>query len=147
MINYRAGQREVMRWLTGYGIKLAKVEDLGMQNDDGWDHFAWSLTVVNNYDHNQTAYVFPFNQGLAHTDKPTLVDIISALLSDASCVLSARDFEDFASNLGYDPDSRKAEKIYHQIIRNNAKLCKLFRTTDLDELLTKYEPLREKAGL
>jgi hypothetical protein len=60
---------------------------------------------------------------------------MSALLSDATCVLGGRGFEDFCGDLGYDPDSRKAEKLFNQIVENNAKVCKLFRTTDLDDLL------------
>jgi hypothetical protein len=145
--NYKAGQREVMRWLTGYGIRLVKVDDLGMaRDDDGWEHFAWTLTVENGYHNPPVKYEFPFRQGTAHTQKPTLVDLMSSLLSDASCVLG-NSFDDFCADLGYDPDSRKAEAIYHQIEENNAKLAKLFRTTDLDALLAKYEPLREAAGL
>lgn len=135
-----------MRWLTGHGIRLTKVEDLGMgRNDDGWEHFVWTLTVENRY-MTPCSYQFPYRQGTAHTQKPTLVDIMSALLSDASCVLG-RDFEEFCGDLGYDPDSRKAESLYATIVENNTKLCKLFRTTDLDGLLAKYEPLREAAGL
>jgi hypothetical protein len=146
MDNYKAGQREVMRWLTAQGIRLKKVEDLGMKrDDDGWEHFAWRLTVEN-WRGGGASYEFPYMQGTAHTAKPTLVDIMSALLSDASCVLG-RDFGEFCSDLGYDPDSRKAERLYGQIVENNAKVCKLFGTTDLDELIERYEPLREAAGL
>jgi hypothetical protein len=156
MDNYKAGQREVMRWLTAKGIRLKKVEDLGMQRDaDGWEHFAWRLTVENwrggsgtgrAREEGGASYEFPYMQGTAHTKPPTLVDIMSALLSDASCVLG-RDFEEFCSDLGYEPDSRKAERLYGQIVENNAKVCKLFGTTDLDGLIEKYEPLREAAGL
>jgi hypothetical protein len=156
MTNYKAGQREVMRWLTDYGIRLKKVEDLGMQRDEsGWEHFAWRLTVENWRGGSGTgrareecgaSYEFPCMQGTAHTAKPTLVDIMSALLSDAGCVIG-NDFDGFCSDLGYDPDSRKAKELYDQIVENNAKVCKLFGTTDLDGLIGKYEPLREAAGL
>jgi hypothetical protein len=145
---YAAGQREVLRWLTGYGIRLKRVNDLGMQrDDDGWDHFAWSVWVENWRGTDEpTQYAFPYRMGLAHTRKPTLVDIMAALLSDASCVVD-RDFEEFCSDLGYDTDSVRAKVLYDTIIVNNAKLAKLFRTTDLGGLLDKYEPLREEAGL
>lgn len=145
--NYKAGRREVMRWLTGYGIRLAKVDDLGMSRDaGGWEHFAFTMHVENWRGAQTTGYAFPYRQGTAHTKQPDLVDIMSALLSDASCVLD-RSFDEFCSDFGYDDDSRKAEQLYRDILANNAKLAKLFRTTDIASILRNYEPLREKAGL
>lgn len=43
--------------------------------------------------------------------KPNATDIFSCLISDAQSVQGAT-FEDWASDLGYDVDSRKAEKTY-----------------------------------
>lgn len=42
---------------------------------------------------------------------PDLADVLYSLVSDAS-VLDANSFEDWASEFGYDPDSRNAEKTY-----------------------------------
>jgi hypothetical protein len=145
---YKAGRNAISQWLTDYGIRLVKVVDLGMGRDDnGWEHLSWTLTVQSRrYPDPPTQYEFPYMQGTAHTKKPTLVDIMAALLADASCV-AGREFEEFCGDFGYDPDSRKAEALYNKIIENSAKLCKLFRTTDLEAVLEKYEPLREAAGL
>lgn len=44
---------------------------------------------------------------------PDLKDVEFALVSDAECYESSSDFEDFCVNLGYDSNSRKAEKIYN----------------------------------
>lgn len=147
-------RRAVRAFFTGYGIVLANVEDLGIQTDDGgWDHFAWTVTVRNRYwpdapvsRKDMSGYEFLYRQGLAHTKPPTVIDLMSSLLLDASCIID-RDFEEFAEDLGYDSDSRKAEKLYQQIVENNAKLCELFRTTDLNAVLEKFEPLRNEAGL
>lgn len=46
---------------------------------------------------------------------PTAADIISALCRDADVLDYAR-FEDWASDLGFDPDSRKGEAIYRQCL-------------------------------
>lgn len=35
-------------------------------------------------------------------------------------------FEDFANEFGYDLDSRKAEKVYHEVIKQAAKLQSVF---------------------
>lgn len=148
--DYKKGQRAFNGWLVGHGLKLAKVTELGLQNDDGWEHFAWTLTVENNYtaylNPDECSYDFPFKQGTGHTKKPTLVDIMSALLSDAGCVVGY-DFTEFCDNLGYDRDSRKAADIYAQIQVSNGRLLKLFRTTNLSALLAEAQPLMEAAGL
>lgn len=46
-------------------------------------------------------------------NKPTLVEVMSCLIMDAKCVADGQTFEDFASDMGYDEDSRKAESAYH----------------------------------
>ena len=53
-----------------------------------------------------------FSQGSGHTAEPTAADVLDCLASDASSVNSARDFEDWASDLGYDVDSRKAHATF-----------------------------------
>lgn len=54
----------------------------------------------------------PFYQGRAVCEEPTAASVIYCLISDALSVESATSFEDWADNLGYDRDSRKAEKTY-----------------------------------
>lgn len=44
--------------------------------------------------------------------RPKPHDLIQCLASDASSAQNAGSFEEFANELGYDTDSRKAEKIY-----------------------------------
>lgn len=68
---------------------------------------------------------------------PTIEDVLYCLLADASCVQYGQTFEEFCSELGYDTDSRKAEKIFNvcrdvwaALIRLGAdfeKLNKLFQ--------------------
>ena len=43
---------------------------------------------------------------------PTVQDVLYCLISDVQSIESTTGFEDWATNLGYDTDSRKAEKIY-----------------------------------
>lgn len=52
---------------------------------------------------------------------PPITDVLSSLLSDSD-VLDAGGFEAWASDLGYDPDSRKAESIYRQCLESALKL-------------------------
>lgn len=64
----------------------------------------------------------PFYMGQALTEEPTAEEVLECLLSDASGVECARSFEDWASDLGFDPDSRKAERIYKACERIAVKL-------------------------
>lgn len=64
-----------------------------------------------------------FSQGSAHKKPPTLADVLDCLASDASGVDNARSFEDWASEYGYDTDSRKAERTY-QICKKQAQELK-----------------------
>lgn len=53
--------------------------------------------------------------------EPTLDDVLRALLMDASAI-DEGSFEDWASSLGYDPDSRKAEAIWKSCVETGLKL-------------------------
>lgn len=146
MTDYKAGQRAFDRWLRDvYGLTLS-VRDNGLQtDDDGWQHFAWTMTVRKG--RNGAPYEFPYRAGMAHKGKPTLVDIVAALFADARCVAYAWSFEEFCGELGYDTDSRKAEIIYRQIQVHNAQLVRLFDVDSLTALLRLAEPYVEAAGL
>jgi hypothetical protein len=52
---------------------------------------------------------------------PETLDVLAALVMDAS-VLDCDDFEDWASDLGYDTDSRTAEAIYRECLAIALKL-------------------------
>jgi hypothetical protein len=54
-----------------------------------------------------------FSMGYGHNGKePKAGEVLNCLAMDAASLENARGFEDWASDLGYDTDSRKAEKIY-----------------------------------
>lgn len=80
-----------------------------------------------------------FSQGSAHTEPPTLDSVLDCLASDASTVENENSFEDFCGELGYDPDSRQAEKLYKTIRREAAKLKAFLGEVAYDDLLWKTE--------
>lgn len=47
---------------------------------------------------------------------PSAEDVEESLVRDAQCVSYGETFEDFCLELGYDPDSRKAEKIFNECV-------------------------------
>lgn len=57
----------------------------------------------------------PYWMGEAHgKTKPTAGDVMDCLCSDTASIENTSGFEDWAADLGYDPDSRRAEAIYEQ---------------------------------
>lgn len=72
-----------------------------------------------------------FSMGYGHNGaEPKAEDVLDCLASDASTYDNAQSFEDFARDLGYDEDSRMAEKTYKECGKSAAKL-KQFLGEDL----------------
>lgn len=59
----------------------------------------------------------PFSQGPAICKEPTAADVLDCIASDVASVAGLQGFEEWCANLGYDPDSRKAEKTFRAIER------------------------------
>lgn len=75
-----------------------------------------------------------------HIDnKPTLSEVLDSLAMDASDFLYGIDFEEWAENLGYDMDSRKAEKIYKACQNNFNGLLRVLGMDALCELIEDTE--------
>lgn len=68
------------------------------------------------------AMTVPFGMGSALTEEPTAADVLNCLASDASGYENARTFEEWASEYGYDPDSRSAERTYNLVAEQTAHL-------------------------
>lgn len=82
-----------------------------------------------------------FSQGSGHTVDPTLADVLDCLASDASGHDNANSFEDWASDYGYDTDSRKAEKTWRAIQRSSEQLKRTLGESAYEELLWETERL------
>ena len=68
---------------------------------------------------------------------PKLIDVLYCLVSDAS-VLDCATFEDWADELGYDTDSRKAEKISDECLKNALALRQYINLDDAREAFQDY---------
>ncbi len=85
--------------------------------------------------HDLYKLVIPFSQGSAHTDPPTIEDVLDCMASDASGYDNARSFEDWCSEYGYDTDSRKTESTFN-VVKDQAEELKSFLGNDTyDSLL------------
>ena len=86
-----------------------------MHNMDGW-------TCTLRYRGRQ--YTFPFYMGKALCREPTISDVLYSLVSDSEA--SEMSFSEWCGELGYNDDSRKAERTYQACVRVGARLKKLF---------------------
>jgi hypothetical protein len=68
--------------------------------------------------------------------QPALADVIAALLMDGSPDFDAETFEDWASNCGYDTDSRTAEKMYSECLRTGKAIRRAVTADELETLRT-----------
>lgn len=80
-----------------------------------------------------------FSQGCAHEREPSVSDVLDCLASDSASIETARSFEDWASDYGYDAESRKAEKIFKVCERQAEKLKQFLGADAYSALLWETE--------
>ncbi len=86
-------------------------------DDASMDHYKCTLR---NDGRSMTVY---FSKGSGHNGAPpTLDEVLECLASDCANLGS---FEDWCSEFGYDTDSRKAERTYHAIVKQEIALRRL----------------------
>ena len=99
-----------------------RARHLGRRTDaDGWEHDAWSVTLAG--DGAPRSIRVPYRMGTAHDGQPpTLDDVLDDLVSEAAAYESAASFEEWASECGYDTDSRRAARLYRAVDRQSDRL-------------------------
>lgn len=108
---------------TRVGISNEYGARLEWDKQDDWQQQANGWRVTLRYSKRRMSV--DFWQGQRCQGEPTAENVLECLLSDANGYESARDFEDFAAEYGYDTDSRKAERIYQQCGNIAKRLRKL----------------------
>lgn len=92
-----------------------RVQENPNMDDFEGDHWKVRLTCQGR---SLTTY---FSQGYGHNGKePEVEAVLSCLVSDAQA--GQDDFEEFCSNLGYDNDSRRAERIHKACVSTGKRL-------------------------
>jgi hypothetical protein len=82
---------------------------------------------------------FDFFKGKANTSEPEAVEVLECLVLDF-IYSDGVTFEDWADELGFNSDSRKAYANYENTLVNNIKLLDLFSRPELQEL---YDSMNE----
>lgn len=121
-------------------VRPAK-ENPAMQDEmPGASH--WNVTLI----HDGRRMTVPFSQGSAHTKPPTTAEVLDCVRSDATTLGDDSEtvrygFEEWAEELGYDPDSRRAERTYRAVVDQTERLRGLLGRGAYADLLTDVEGL------
>jgi hypothetical protein len=127
-----------MKLIDNIKLSLTRADHTAEDYKDEWKKTANKYKVRISY--NKKSMTLTFYTGRGWKRDLNLEDILGIILLEASYY--GYSFEDFAREIGYDPDSRKAEKIYKKIQKQTEKLNRIFTEEELEELLTYLE----KAG-
>ena len=106
---------------------------LPLAKQDAWQRNANGYTCTLGFQNRRITVDFWMGSGLR--SKPTASEVLSCLVSDAGTIVNTRSFEEWCNELGSDPDSRKAEKIYRRVLSQTQKLEK-FLGQSYDEFLS-----------
>ncbi len=87
------------------------------------------------------AVTITYSMGPALEREPEVEDVLGCLAMDASTYLNARSFEEWAGELGFDADSRKAERTYQAVGKQVSDLEGLIGKGGVQELAFHTEPL------
>lgn len=104
-----------------------RIENVRVPENPNWHgkgskeqrHFHVTLRHADNTRKPLTTY---FSQGSAHTKAPTAMDVLNCLAQDAQS--AGYTFEEWCSELGFDSDSREAEKTFRTVQKQSAELKK-----------------------
>jgi hypothetical protein len=97
--------------------------------DPGATH--WKVKVRKDWG----VFTMRFHMGSAFKRPPNVTEVLGALATDGVGYANAKDFEDWANEYGYNPDSRKAERIYRQVGDNATKARQTFGDAIYEALL------------
>jgi len=81
-------------------------------------------------------FTLNYSKGLGHEGKPPTIDeVLYCLFMDASTLDQSTDFDDWCVSLGYDTDSREAERIFTACMKQTDRLEVFLGEDLLNDLL------------
>ncbi len=110
----------------------------------GWSSLKGGSVYLNNYarevaEKGRYSPQGPDSPSRRPLPAPSMADVLHCLLLDAEA--SELPFEEWAGNFGFDTDSRKAERLYHECVATGRALSRLLTPPEMDrvrDLLADY---------
>lgn len=141
---YAAKRRRQEKYIRDHFNMEYSCKSLGRCVHDGWECFAYSVTLTGITHPNPASFTINFYNGTGHVfkenDKPYAPLPFSVLSSVYLEDTRGASFEDWCADFGYDTDSRKALSVYLQCQEQTAKFKRAFPNVHLedDEEITEY---------
>lgn len=108
-----------------------------MDGSDGMDNYHVKLRAKRLGNATMRLY---FSKGYGHKGAaPTIDEVLDCLASDASGIENSPSFNDWASDYGYDVDSRRAEKTFKTCERQADRLKRFLGESYFSQLLWEIE--------
>jgi hypothetical protein len=109
----------------------------GLRKHSGMSHWSCTLRM------GKRKLTVDYSMGAAHKGEPEIDSVLDSLKLDASDIIDGVRFQEWAENLGYDTDSRRAESIFKACVKGANKLRQFFADSPdaLEELLRNVESL------
>lgn len=127
----------------GFTLECQNINERPDTSSDTWGEGAkhWQVWVKRGDKMLTTYYSAGSMTNAAMNGSPELADIMYSLLNDASGISYNDTFEEWADEIGYDTDSRKAEKIYNACKEIAKQLEPMFskdERSDIEEIFSDY---------
>lgn len=129
----------IQNYLDSIGVTIDSTPQYGLDTPK-WAHEMDSYECILKRNGDRM-YAVPFYQGKAHTESPKREDVIHALLADRGTLQYANEFEDWASDLGYNTDSISDKKLFDSITEQTHKLELHFTEQELSILSALMEEM------
>jgi hypothetical protein len=124
----------IQAFIKSAGIRMsAERTDRNPSMDDSARMDHWRVTLRCGRSRMSTVFSMGYGRNGA---EPKLSEVLDCLASDAASFDNAQSFEDWASDYGYDTDSRKAERTYLAVQKGAVKLRKFLGDSAYETLMT-----------
>jgi len=131
------------RRIQTFGVRIEVGPVLGRPNtrardEDNWEHDAYRVRLSRRGEQ----MTLKFRKGIGHHGNPPQLDeVLDSIAIDSASVENAESFEDWASDFGLDPDSRKALATFNLCVKQAKDARRLLGPENYDLLLWNTERL------
>ena len=146
--DYEIAKRDCLSYIADLGITAEiRFREFGEDKDHGrtWEHRAWDCNAKREKRDGRAGYCAyneasfdDYKTGMGIDEAPDVADILGSYARDYVSANNAGSFEDWASDLGYDTDSRKAEESYRACLAQRKPLMQLGLSMDEIEKIAEY---------
>lgn len=122
-------------------VRIPGRTDVDLCTDNAtWNREAshWHVMISRDGVGNPSQMNLQYSMGSAHKGEPKLADVMYSLVCDTRDI-DGQSFEQWASEFGYDSDSRRAERIYRACVNQRTEMLALFTRAELDQLVELFQ--------